>query len=813
MLALQKPQSGQNQKNDIAYSMVSYIEIFLREIRRWFSRSEWIIRVLGLPTSSESVNSPGLIMIQIDGLSRPQLEKGFNKNRLPFLKKILNDEHYQLHSLYSGTPSSTPSVQGELFYGISSAVPAFSFYDRKAERIQTMYDPKAAQLIEKSLQSNGTGLLKGGSAYCNIYGAGAEEPHFCAASFGWGGLLRAANPFVFTFFLITNIYSFLRTLSLLFLELFLAIFDFFVGFIKGKDFLKELTFIPTRVVICILLRELVTIGTKIDIARGLPIIHLNLIGYDEQAHRRGPSSKFAHWTLKGIDDSIKRIWRAANHSSRRHYDIWVYSDHGQEDVIPYEKIHDITIEQSISNIFKSTPLPSQESHGIQTKRARFLGGNGIQKLFATYTDNFEGAAESEPIITAMGPLGIIYSSNQLSFIEKEILAKELVSAAHIPVVLYTDDKRNVHAITSQDTYVLPDDREKLFGSKHPFLEEITQDIITVCLHQYAGDFTFLGWYRDKEYITFRIENGSHAGPGPNETHAFAILPKDTNIVGEERAYLRPIHIREAAIHLLENGYKRKVKTTRKAHPNKLSLRIMTYNIHSCIGMDGKISPERIARVISRYHPDIVCLQELDVKKSRTNEIDQAHYLAQILKMKFHFHPTIHIEEERYGDAILTHHNMQLVKADILPSHNISRSMEPRGALWVRVQGSGVHVNIINTHLDIRRRARETQLQALIGPDWLSHSDCEEPIIVCGDFNALPNSNLYKSITTKLNDTHALSTSKKRKATFFTRFPTARIDYIFVSEKIEVAKTFVPNTQLTRVASDHFPLIVDLTIEN
>lgn len=793
--------------------MVSRIEIFLREVRRWFSRSEWIIRVLGLPTSKDAINSPGLILIQIDGLSRPQLEKGFSKNKMPFLNKVLTEEHYQLHSLYTGVPSSTPSVQGELFYGMRSAVPAFSFYDQEDRKVQTMYEPKAAHLIEETLQKHGAPLLKNGSTYCNIYRAGAEEPHFCASSFGWGGVLRAANPFVLTFFLITNIYSFIRTLSLLFLEIFIAIFDFFVGFIRGRDFFKELSFVPTRVVICILLRELVTIGAKIDIARGLPIIHLNLLGYDEQAHRRGPSSKFAHWTLKGIDDTVKRIWRSANHASRRHYDIWIYSDHGQEDVIPYENIHGISIEQAITRVFRSTYSKTSNLHGIQTQRARFLGGNILQKLFAMYAENLPEENESEPVITAMGPLGLIYSSMSLTYPEKYALANELVHTAHIPVVLFLNENQEIVVNTSQDTFLLPENNNKLFGEDHPFLDEVTQDLINVCLHKYAGDFTFLGWYDKKDYITFRIENGSHAGPGPNETHAFAMLPKDIHIDNQDRTYLRPHHIRDAAIHLLEKGIHKKDRVTRKSHTNKLSLRVMTYNVHSCIGMDGKASPERIARVIARYHPDIVCMQEIDVEKSRTQSIDQAHYLAKLLKMKYHFHPSIHLEEERYGDAILTHLPMKLVKAAILPSKVGSPSIEPRGALWVRIEEHGISLNIINTHLDVRKRARGTQLQALLGPEWLSNPDCKEPTILCGDFNAFPNSNHYSSITNVLRDTQVESTSKKIQPTFFTRFPTARIDYIFVDDAINVKNTLIPNTGLTRVASDHFPLIADITIES
>jgi hypothetical protein len=83
-----------------------------------------------------------------------------------------------------------------------------------------------------------------------------------------------------------------------------AIQDFVRGLFAGYDFVKEPKFVPTRVAICILLRELITIGATIDVARGLPVIHLDLPGYDEQAHRRGPFPLFAHWALKGIDDAI-----------------------------------------------------------------------------------------------------------------------------------------------------------------------------------------------------------------------------------------------------------------------------------------------------------------------------------------------------------------------------------------------------------------------------------------------------------------------------------------------------------------------------
>lgn len=137
-------------------------------------------------------------------------------------------------------------------------------------------------------------------------------------------MMRLANPLAFPLLALANAYSFVRTTVLLVVEFILAIVGFFGGLIERRSLMMEGRFVLTRVAICILLREIVTVGAKVDIARGLPIVYPNFLGYDEQAHRRGPSSHFAHWSLKRIDDAIARLTRAARRSSRR-WAHWVTS--------------------------------------------------------------------------------------------------------------------------------------------------------------------------------------------------------------------------------------------------------------------------------------------------------------------------------------------------------------------------------------------------------------------------------------------------------------------------------------------------------
>jgi endonuclease/exonuclease/phosphatase family metal-dependent hydrolase len=609
---------------------------------------------------------------------------------------------------------------------------------------------------------------------------------------------------------LSNAYSFVRLGVLLVLESLLAIVDCARGLFGGEDLINELKLVPTRVAICILLRELATIGVKIDIARGLPIIYVNFLGYDEQAHRRGPSSLFAHWTLKGIDDAIARI-----HSAHRHYDVWVYSDHGQEEVQPYHTLHGRSIEEAVSVVFAEAGISAGSvsafgTHGVQTQRVRQLGGKKIQRFFPVKGPTQGEAMGGQATVSGVGPVVFVYCDRELEAPAHNAVARALVATAEMPLVLTPDGPGCVTAWTETGVFALPRQNAEILGADHPFLEEATRELIELCHHPDAGDFILCGWRTGETPCSLSIENGAHGGAGPEETSAFALLPGDAPLPAVQRDYLRAGDLRHAAFHFLGRA-ERESAVQQKCTITQGTLRVMTYNVHSCIGMDGKLSPERIARVIARYAPDVVALQELDVGRARTEGMDQAHRIAHYLAMDFHFHPAMHIKEERYGDAILTHLPMRLVKAGPLPGLPAKPGLEPRGALWVAIDVNGTEIQVINTHLGLLPRERKVQVEALLGPDWLAHPDCRSPVVLCGDFNARPSSPPSRRLRTRLNDAQIELDRHRPRGTFFGRFPTARIDYVFIDPGLAVADIEVPDTELVRVASDHLPLIVELLL--
>jgi len=239
------------------------------------------------------------------------------------------------------------------------------------------------------------------------------------------------------------------------------------------------------------------------------------------------------------------------------------------------------------------------------------------------------------------------------------------------------------------------------------------------------------------------------------------------------------------------------------------VRILTYNVHRCVGTDRRLDVTRIAEVIAAQAPDIVALQELDVGRARTGGVDQAHRLAQRLGMAFHFNAAFRVEEELYGDAILTTLPERLVKAGPIPTHPRFSRLEPRGALWVEVSIGGAALQVINTHLGLVPREQRGQAIALTGDDWLGGAAA--PLILVGDMNATPRAGAYRTFASRLTESRRAARPSRPTPTFPSSFPVLAIDHVFVSRGVTVEAVRTPLDPLSRLASDHLPLVVDFSL--
>ncbi len=797
--------------------MFAGIEAIVHRVRRRLSRNEWAVRHLGLTPSEGTSEEPGLLLIQIDGLARKQFEAAVAAGRMPFLRRLIERDGYSLRTFYPGLPSTTPAVQAELYYGVRSAVPAFSFFDRGLKKLGRMWDPEWAKAREAMLSAQAEGLLKGGSSWSNIYtgGAGQEESHFCAASIGLGDMWRTGKIRNIFLFILLQLPAAVRILWRLLVELGVAVSDAAQAIARGRKPKLELMLLLSRVFVGVGLRELLTISGQIDVTRGLPIVHINFVGYDEHAHVRGPGSRLAHYGLRGIDHAIRKIVRTAHRSRRRDYTVWVFSDHGQEGTRAFDDKAAGGLEGVLHACLEDAKQRDPAWHARSQRRPVTASGwltrsERVQKRIARRPADEEITLEEQKsvVVAAMGPVGHAYFATPMTDEQRLALARRLVKQGSVPGALVRTDDGRITWIRRDGESHVPDEMPALLRETHPeaLREEIARDLVRFCNIPDAGDLILLGWSPLDGAWSFAPERGAHGGFGPAEAQGFLLLPPGTALPDGCDGFVRPSALRAAALNYLGREPLPPVASTPRPFTQ---IRLMTYNVHGCGGMDGRVSPRRVARVIAAQAPDIVALQEIDLGRRRSRTEDQAALIGRQLGMHAVFCPTITRGQEHYGHALFSRWPIEIVKRALLPHDPKGWWKEPRAALWVKVWVDGTPVNLITTHLGLGRRERLLQMHTLLSEEWLGRLRDDEAIIVCGDFNLTPGSRPYGLMAQRLRDAQAARQGHRPLNTFSSLRPFARLDHIFMSRRFDVANVVVPRSELTRVASDHLPLVADL----
>ncbi|MBF0254023.1 MAG: endonuclease/exonuclease/phosphatase family protein [Candidatus Omnitrophica bacterium] len=745
-----------------------------RHWARAFRRPRWLAAILGLESQGDVEANPGLLMIQIDGLGHDRLMRALREGRMPFLKKLIASEGFSLNRMYSGLPSSTPAVQAAIFYGVDQAVPAFSFRDHHTGRMFVMNDPDSAACIEARLKERHRGLLEEGSAYTDIFTGGARESHWCVSSMGWSALRVLGKPWHVFWTVVFNAGMIVRILWAVAIETALSVMDFFRGVLSGQNLLEELKFIFLRVAASAFLKEFVAGRASVDIERGLRVVHVNFFGYDEQAHHRGPDSRLALWALRGIDDAVRRLWQAAHCAGVREYGFWVYSDHGQEEVVSLADTNGRSVSQSVCEVVSAVT----------------------------------GHPAAECDVAAIGPLGFVYIKGGASPQHLKSIAEELIVKVGIPLVAVSLDNA-ARVWTARGQFVLPRDRKEVFGASHPYLEEVCRDFMRLLQHPDKGDLLIGGWVWGVKPVGFQKEHGTHGGPGPGETMGFALLPRDVRPEKRRRMTLKEIRA-HALFFLKTRDRPKRAASEPGVRRSPECLRVLTYNVHRFRSIGDEPSLRRIEKILYHHEPDVICLQEAFLCEGNSQGEDLRH-LADRLGMSHFFLPLWGRRGCEYGNAILSIHPMTLVRGGTLPeAPRDILDRERRGILWAAVRWRNVEWQVLTTHLSLSPAQRSRQADECCGPRWIAAALGRGPVVLCGDLNDLPGSAPFQFFHSVLKDARAPE-RRRRDRTWPSPYPVARIDHVFVGPGVGVRHYRVFATTQEKRASDHLPVCCDLTI--
>jgi endonuclease/exonuclease/phosphatase family metal-dependent hydrolase len=235
------------------------------------------------------------------------------------------------------------------------------------------------------------------------------------------------------------------------------------------------------------------------------------------------------------------------------------------------------------------------------------------------------------------------------------------------------------------------------------------------------------------------------------------------------------------------------------------MRIVTYNIHKARGMDGRTSIKRIGNVLAELQADIIALQEVfSVCDSVEGQVET---LASELGLNATFGCTRQHNGRPYGNAILTRWPiLQSEDMDITWQHR-----ERRGCIRADLKTPRGTLHIFNIHMGTSYFERRHQVRSLLSSRQL-HDDLDGPRVLVGDFNEW-----IKGLTTRMLkekfESLNLELHVRRRRSYPGLLPLMHLDHIYFERPLRIEKAELIRTRLSKIASDHLPLVATFSWED
>lgn len=240
----------------------------------------------------------------------------------------------------------------------------------------------------------------------------------------------------------------------------------------------------------------------------------------------------------------------------------------------------------------------------------------------------------------------------------------------------------------------------------------------------------------------------------------------------------------------------------RSMPDSFRLRIATYNVHKCRGLDGRTQPARVASVLKHLKPDIIALQEVVGSGQRGRGQEQE--ISEKLGMDSVMAPARVFRGHSYGNALLSRFPIQnQVLFDLS-----QEGLEPRFCQRVDILVKGHPVHFYNVHLGTSRTERARQAKKLV--PFLSDPSLAGPKILLGDFNEWIKGPATKTLCNKFQSLDLLPFLTWPK-TYPGIFPVLHIDHIYYQGRVKVLNVEAPRTWLTMISSDHMPIVAELKV--
>ncbi|MGA9769749.1 MAG: endonuclease/exonuclease/phosphatase family protein [Blastocatellia bacterium] len=240
----------------------------------------------------------------------------------------------------------------------------------------------------------------------------------------------------------------------------------------------------------------------------------------------------------------------------------------------------------------------------------------------------------------------------------------------------------------------------------------------------------------------------------------------------------------------------------------MRVRVATYNIHKCRGLDRRVRPQRIIEVLREIDADIVALQEVLSISGQSREKDQAQFIAEQMGMTHSVGGTRVLNGGVYGNVVLSRFPLRDTR-----NYDISvRGREQRGCMRADLEiAPDRALHVFNVHLGTAYLERRHQGRKLIDEAILSNRDLKGARIMLGDFNEWT-----RGLTTRLLASHLVSADVRihlpRAKTYPGVLPFLHLDHIYFEDSLDLEGMTLHRSRTALIASDHLPLVADFRMK-
>ena len=538
---------------------------------------------------------PGIIMLEIDGLSINTLKKAIDKGFMPTVKSWIENKTHTLKEWETDLSSQTGASQAGILHGRNEDIVAYRWIEKeKNNKLVVSGRLSHASEIEKQI-SNGNGLLVNGISIANMFSGDSKLSALTSSKVG--RITRIYNKTLHTIFL--DSYNFQRIFILFLWDMIVELKSQIMHRIKNIQprLRQKITYPAVRAGANVVLREATTEILTSELFRGeIDTAYATFMGYDEVAHHSGVEDEDVWNVLKKIDLQFQRL-ASAIEMNDRDYKLVILSDHGQSNGATFKQRYGITLGNYVRRLlpddlmfyrteynidhFRDAVIPENRQFknikervetirddlfdkegaiqnlrkGIEERtNPRIIENEQYQKLRERYSTSLEyitshesqelstkKAKNSELIVLGSGNLGLIYLtqwSERLNYEEIVMLFPELIPGlvkhSGIGFILVNSIANGGMVIGQNGIYYL--DSNKIVGENplKDFGKNAARHLKRQNSFKNMPDIMVNSFYdaKNDEVCAFEELIGSHGGLGGNQTKPFILYPSQWNDPGE-----------------------------------------------------------------------------------------------------------------------------------------------------------------------------------------------------------------------------------------------------------------------------------------